>query len=221
MRLLAPNLSTNSDPRAISDIFESSISAITTDAPTALGWPLQYRQVRQYRAYVAQMELRLESVFGSVARFEASPDTDRTGSGAQKEAVVWSPAIANAPETRFADLSRVRWLTYVASRLLQMAQHNRQPNEIYPDVRILQRAWSEAIDLFHTNTPTPSVVPSDDGGVLFIWHKGGWDLEIEVRESSSVVWGRTRKPQNATQLEGDLSRLRPQVTAVLRSISTD
>src|SRR6266700_8281917 len=61
-----------------------------------------------------------------------------------------------------------RWLSYVDQRLRELGDDGQGPNG-YParDPEIIQRAWDCAVQWFEVNTPTPSVVPTVDGGVEF------------------------------------------------------
>ena len=45
-----------------------------------------------------------------------------------------------------------------------------------------------AAQVFRDTTPTPSVVPDEDGNVLFVWHKNGIDAEVTVSATVADVW---------------------------------
>lgn len=68
-----------------------------------------------------------------------------------------------------------RWFRYVWDRLdqLESGGNHDDPGEPYPTPLIVSYAREVAQKLFTPRTPTPSVVPSDNGGVAFVWHKGG------------------------------------------------
>ena len=40
--------------------------------------------------------------------------------------------------------------------------------------------------LLSADDPSPSVVPTSRGGILFEWHEGGIDLEVDIRSPSSI-----------------------------------
>lgn len=43
-----------------------------------------------------------------------------------------------------------------------------------------------ALDLFTPRTPTPIVVPTNQGGLQLEWHRGGMDLELRIDSASQV-----------------------------------
>lgn len=50
--------------------------------------------------------------------------------------------------------------------------------------------------------PCPTVGATPEGGIQFEWHRGGWDLEVEVRRSGALeIWGESREGDNAIWAE--------------------
>lgn len=43
-----------------------------------------------------------------------------------------------------------------------------------------------ALDLFGPRTPTPIVVPTNQGGLQMEWHRGGTDLELRIDSASQI-----------------------------------
>jgi len=86
------------------------------------------------------------------------------------------------------------WLPYVMGRLRQLLQLTYDQDEGVPPPHpeSIQRALSELIRFMRVDTPTPSVVPTFDGGVQFVWHKGGWDVEVEVGPKETLLWAQRR-----------------------------
>lgn len=42
--------------------------------------------------------------------------------------------------------------------------------------------------------PSPTVGATPEGGIQFEWHRGGWDVEVEVRRSGALeIWGESRE----------------------------
>ena len=100
--------------------------------------------------------------------------------------------------------SASRWQAYVKRRLgeLEDGLHDFTDLKI-PSTSAIQRARTIAGDTFRFDTPTPSVVPSEEGAVLFVWHKAGWDVEVEVTEIAANVWANRR--EDSTGWYGPLS----------------
>lgn len=106
-----------------------------------------------------------------------------------------------APRRRAAIKIRVpraddtpRWLPYVMERLMELQRILDEPDDEiatpYPEA--LERALPELVRFMRVDSPTPSVVPTYDGGVQFVWHKNGWDVEIEVGPKETLVWVQRR-----------------------------
>jgi len=83
-----------------------------------------------------------------------------------------------------------RWWIYVRRRLDDLRELREQPDgeTPVPSARALRRAPAEAVRFMKARTPTPSVVPTPEGAVQFVWHKGGWDIDIEVSDNETTVW---------------------------------
>jgi hypothetical protein len=87
-----------------------------------------------------------------------------------------------------------RWLPYVMERLEALHRLVYEPDDEVPTPypESIQRALPELARFMRTDTPTPTVVPTFDGGVQFVWHKGGWDVEVEVGPKETLVWAQRR-----------------------------
>jgi hypothetical protein len=90
-----------------------------------------------------------------------------------------------------------RWFNYLYRRLCQLEQYSEvemDDSENYPKppVAAIAQAWNVACNLFRIDTPTPSVVPAEEGGVEFAWHKYGWDLVISMLAKETTVWARNK-----------------------------
>lgn len=106
------------------------------------------------------------------------------------------------------------WRPYISRRLSDMWM--REPAAGYPTRLTLNRAWRTALRIFDEATPTPSVVPGDDGSVQFVWHRNGWDVEFEVNEEGAEVWARQR--MTGETWHGELEASRDRFVALLRSL---
>lgn len=114
-----------------------------------------------------------------------------------------------------------RWLPYVAHRLNELASRADEPDLEgirAPDASVLERSLRVLRELLFDDTPTPSVVPTSDGGVQFVWHKAGWDIEIEVLPSETYVWGRNRR-ETGREFSGTLPDRSSELRETLREIS--
>ena len=86
-----------------------------------------------------------------------------------------------------------RWHKYVSERMQELKDGEDDFSELpRPTHLVVDRAWQVATLILQSNTPTPSVVPSDDGNVVFVWHKARWDLEIEVAPEEVTIWAHSR-----------------------------
>ena len=114
------------------------------------------------------------------------------------------------------DMSRTssRWYRYVTQRLRELEAGKYDFTDLQvPTSQVVQRARDVANSLFKPETPTPSVVPSGDGDVLYIWHKAGWDLEIDVGPEGAAVWARDRSA--GRELYGSLEEQQAWVSSLL------
>jgi hypothetical protein len=107
-----------------------------------------------------------------------------------------------------------RWHKYVYQRIeeLRAAEYDFTGLKVPPEF-VVDRAWSMATALFKADTPTPSVVPSEDGNVLFVWHRAGWELEIEVGAEEIVLWAHDR--HTGTVFSGSLVEQRARFSTLL------
>src|SRR5260370_12404857 len=82
-----------------------------------------------------------------------------------------------------------RWQRYVSRRLaaLRLGAFDFTGLQI-PTPWIVDRASIVAKAYLHPDTPPPSVVPTKDGDILFIWRKAGWDLQIEIGSEGTTAW---------------------------------
>lgn len=111
-----------------------------------------------------------------------------------------------------------RWRRYVSERLHRIESGvDREGGEPYPSPITVSRARMFAEYLFTPRTATPSVVPTDDGGVSFVWHKGGFDVDIEVSDDEVFVC--VYHSASGTSFYGASSQHLAGVKAVLESIS--
>jgi hypothetical protein len=107
-----------------------------------------------------------------------------------------------------------RWYGYVSNRLRELlaGKYDFTGFQV-PSAEVIDLAREVATSLFRSDTPTPSVVPSEDGDVLYIWHKAGWDLEINVGPEGAAVWAYDRSA--GKEWYGSLDELRPGVVSLL------
>jgi hypothetical protein len=84
-----------------------------------------------------------------------------------------------------------RWGAYVAQRLGELDRGEGDFTGLQrPGRDTIRRANFVATALFAPTTPTPSVVPGEEGEVCFVWHKAGWSMQITVptRPGQTRVW---------------------------------
>jgi hypothetical protein len=90
-------------------------------------------------------------------------------------------------------LPRRRWGEYVNRRLdaiasgVGAADWEEETGGPYPTPERVQQAREVTERYFRPTTPTPSVVPGDEGDVEFVWHKNGIDVWVIVGEHGTEV----------------------------------
>jgi hypothetical protein len=131
------------------------------------------------------------------------------------------PFSSGTLQTQISPLTNMRWGPYVWTRLAAMRSQSDSIDRIagYPTPEVINRAWDEALTLFPLAMATPSVIPSDEGSVVFVWHKKGWDIEIEVDEGDTTIWARHRTDLALGRLDGRVADQRDRVVALLKSLS--
>jgi hypothetical protein len=110
------------------------------------------------------------------------------------------------------------WFASAVSRIEAIRQLRADdPDEVpLPDPKALMRVWSEADRFMIDEAPTPSILPTEDEGIMFVWHHGEWDLEVEVRAEETVVWGKTQ--DGGRLLRGSLDGYLPEVRKILEEL---
>lgn len=105
-------------------------------------------------------------------------------------------------------------MSYAAERLAQLERGEGDFTDLQrPAPEVIRRARDVAARLLQPGTPTPSVVPSELGEVLFVWHKAGWTVDVEVgAEETSVV---AYAHRSGTMWGGPVDELWPKVSEVL------
>jgi hypothetical protein len=112
-----------------------------------------------------------------------------------------------------------RWRRYVDRRLSQLERGEGDFTGLQRPINaVVERARVISNTLFRADTPTPSVVPSEDGNIQFIWHKAGWELEIEVASEEVNVWARCGA--SGAVFYGSLGELQEWVMGLLELLGT-
>lgn len=117
-------------------------------------------------------------------------------------------------------MSETRWGAYVTSRLDDMEAGRGDWTDLTrPSPATIQAARDFAAANLPASAPTPSVVPGEGGSVLFVWHKLGWDAEIEVLAEGTGVWARNRATEE--RFTGSWPKVRFRATALLEALGKD
>lgn len=161
------------------------------------------------------------AVVGSITQLIApSGDGESTASPARQEdvTIVLAEAVAASAQQASTRVpaKHAAWQDYVRGRITQMLLE-RQDAPGYPDTSVLLRTWVELRSVLEENSPTPSIVPSDGPSVAVVWHKGGWDVEIEVDSHDSTVWAHHRR--DGTEWYGPLAANRGRLVELLRDMT--
>ena len=92
------------------------------------------------------------------------------------------------PDEQRADEAS-RWAAYVEQRLGELERGEGDYTGLRrPSAAAVTHARAVAAGLFRSTTPTPSVVPDEEGAVAFVWHKNRMDVEILVDEMAASIW---------------------------------
>lgn len=144
---------------------------------------------------------------------DPSPSADALAVFAPRAGLVMRVRIQGAEETP-------RWLSYVMTRLQALLALAYEPDDEVPTPHLeaIHRALPELSRFMRADTPTPSVVPTVDGGVQFVWHKRGWDLEIEVGPKETLLWAQRR--DGSTTVHGSLDERLVDARNVLAEMAT-
>jgi hypothetical protein len=167
------------------------------------------RSTRRVYEYVASNVARLAA--GAEATIPTQPGVLGVANGVRP--LVLPIAVTSTRETVGVPASQ----RYVLGRLQEMAEAPDLESGVLRDFPVLARAWTEGQLILGADTPTPSVVPSDEGGVTFVWHKGGWDVEVQVDPVETTVWAQSRR--TGTTWYGSLDDHRSELRALLREMS--
>lgn len=113
-----------------------------------------------------------------------------------------------------------RWGPYVLSRFAALQEEAAAGALAGITTEALERARRMAEDLLPTNSPTPSVIPSGEGnGLCLVWHKGDWDIEVDLVEGDDSVWA--RNGVSGETVYDELSAGRGQLVQILQAISEE
>jgi hypothetical protein len=86
-----------------------------------------------------------------------------------------------------------RWGAYVTQRLDELERGEGDYTDLKrPSAATVAHARKVAAETFRDSTPTPSVVPTADGGIDFVWHKNGYDVEWCITEGEAEFWAHCR-----------------------------
>jgi hypothetical protein len=139
-------------------------------------------------------------------------DPSTSGIRLEADSLSSDPAVVDAAGTRSLT-EMAPWYDYILDRFRQMLVEDAE----HAGPSVLGRAWTNANSLFSANTPTPSVVPSEANGIAFVWHKRGWDVEIDTTPADTTVWAHRRADR--TEWYGPLTDTRDRLLALLRDLA--
>ena len=85
-----------------------------------------------------------------------------------------------------------RWGAYVERRLGELERGEGDYTGLRRPSAVTVAHARKVTETFRDTTPTPSVVPTADGGIDFVWRKNGYDVELSVTGEDSEFWARCR-----------------------------
>jgi hypothetical protein len=107
------------------------------------------------------------------------------------------------------------WVDYVSCRLDAIAENTELG---LPAAEVINRARSWILHLLPPGAPAPAVLPSEDGGIDFVWHRDGWNVEIGVEpDGTETVW--TWNRDSDEEVFGDLEEHRDLVVDLIRALT--
>lgn len=116
--------------------------------------------------------------------------------------------------TRTVVRAGTSWDSYVVRRLAALrAGVDDFTGLKVPSPWIIDRAWGVASSYFRRTTPPPSVVPTEDGDILYVWRKAGWELHIEIGSEGTTAWAYHR--QSGETWSGSLGERRQEFSNLL------
>lgn len=85
----------------------------------------------------------------------------------------------------------------------------------HPNSDVINVAKIVAFELHLGHLRTPSVVPSEDGHIVFIWSSARFALEVEARAKDVTIWLHDRATEVVTNWIGQPSELNAKLTEIL------
>ena len=95
-----------------------------------------------------------------------------------------------------------RWGAYVEQRLGELERGEGDWTGLQRPSALTVAHARKVTELFRDTTPTPSVVPTADGSIDFVWSKNGYWVELTVTEQASEFWAHCRPTGQIYDEEG-------------------
>jgi hypothetical protein len=115
-----------------------------------------------------------------------------------------------------------QWLPFVASGLAACSlPHEIGLNQWLPGAsfELIAKAVSVLSKIMQASAPTPSVIRTATGSVQYVWHKAGWDVEIEVAEGFVEAWAHER--ETGREIVGKLEDVQRDVAQLIAQLGRD
>lgn len=145
------------------------------------------RSIEQPFTITSTSDLRISIAGGAILS-----DSDN---GFAVSHVQFTPTVALPQSSMETGGKPPRWFAFIERQLNAIANSTSEELDGYPcpPAESIEAARKFAFTYLEGNTPTPSVVPSSEGGIEFIWYKGGWHLEVAVGHGEINVWAHNIK----------------------------